>query len=140
MGNMQVFLSHAKADEAIAHDLAVRLTKQGFNVWWPEDKLNPGDNWALEIGKALERSQALVVLLSRESVKSSDVRREIEYALTERQFAHRVVSVVVDAGLSLHTVPWILRKLNVLVPGNNPLERSEEVAQALRKTVPAFAR
>jgi hypothetical protein len=37
------------------------LEKGGFEVWDPAARLTPGDNWALEQGKALEDAEAMVV-------------------------------------------------------------------------------
>ena len=57
---MQVFISHATADRPVAEDLMAEFEKAGIKAWDPYRSLYPGDNWALEIGKALESSDVMV--------------------------------------------------------------------------------
>jgi hypothetical protein len=78
---MRVFLSHAREDAKVADVLRAGLSKAGFEVWHDAEQLMPGDNWALELGKALQKAQAMVVLLSPSALTSPSVQREIEYAL-----------------------------------------------------------
>jgi len=109
---MQVFISHAKADETLARGLASALERAGFSVWNPESIL-PGDNWAMEIGRALETSELMIVLFSKRSRESATVTQEAQYALTSGNYRGRVVPVLVDsvtfaAGAE---VPWVLLKM-----------------------------
>lgn len=128
---MEVFVSYAHPDTPIARAVAKGLTDEGHTVALV-DEIVPGDNWALRIGEALERSRALVVLLSPEAVKSDHVRREIEFALTSPQFAHRIFPVMIRP---TQGVPWILRTLNMLVTGPNPEDVRAAVVDALRETL-----
>jgi len=72
------------------------------------DELLPGENPWLTIGKALEDSHALVVLLSPESVKSELLNSELEYALGNENFRDRVFPVLVRP---TKQIPWILKSL-----------------------------
>ena len=134
---MEVFVSYAHPDTPIARAVAKGLSDEGYKVALAEDEIAPGDNWALKIGEALERSRALVVLLSPDAVKSDHVRREIEFALTSPQFAHRIFPVMIRP---TQRVPWILRTLNMLVTGPNPSEVRKAVLDAFRKSQVAIAR
>ena len=134
---MEVFVSYAQQDTPIARAVARGLSDEGYKVALAEDEIAPGDNWALKIGEALERSRALVVLLSPDAVKSDHVRREIEFALTSPQFAHRIFPVMIRP---TQRVPWILRTLNMLVTGPNPSEVRKAVLDAFRKSQVAIAR
>lgn len=78
---MKIFLSHAPEDKELARDLATRLSEHGFDVWFDEWQLMPGDNFAKRIGEALEESDAMVVLVSPAAMKSNWVRGEINFAL-----------------------------------------------------------
>jgi hypothetical protein len=62
---MQVFISHSSKDKPIARQLAHRLSEAGLKVWFPEDEILPGDNWAKKVGQALEESDLMVVLIHR---------------------------------------------------------------------------
>jgi TIR domain len=134
---MEVFVSYAHSDTPIARAVAKGLTEEGYKVALADDDFASGDNWALKIGEALERSRALVVLLSPDAVKSDHVRRELEFALTSPQFAHRIFPVMIRP---TRGVPWILRKLNMLVTGQNPNEVRKAVLDALRKSQAAITR
>jgi hypothetical protein len=48
---VRVFISHAEEDRAYAASLGKALTGSGVSVWEPHD-VQPGENWALEAGKA----------------------------------------------------------------------------------------
>ncbi len=128
---MQVFLSYAAKDSEIARDLASRLTKNGLEVWLAEDHVYPGDNAHLKIGEALEDSDAMVVLLSPDAVKSPQVLNEIGFALGARQFKNKLVPVLVRP---TNRVPWILRKMQVIRAKRNLKETGKEIAKALKRS------
>jgi hypothetical protein len=127
---MRVFLSYSDADRDFAKRLASHLSRRGCDVWDPSDRLYPGDNWALKIGRALKESTAMVVLLSPDSVKSEWVRREIEYAIGDRNYEGRVFPVLVRP---TEEIPWILQKLGILRASKSPAEISRRIASALKR-------
>jgi hypothetical protein len=127
---MQVFLSYSHADKSFAERLASELSKQGYDVWDPEVEMSPGDKWVEQIGQALKRSKAMVVLLSPDSVKSELVRRDIEYALSNLNYAGRVFPVLVRP---TEDFPWILHNFQILRAHNNPAEVSRRIASALKR-------
>lgn len=108
---MKVFLSYVNSDREKAHRLAQQLERHGLSIWLADQELMPGENWALRIGEALDKADALVVLITPESMRSDEVRREIDYALASDRFAGRVFPVV--AGKT-DDIPWILRHLKLL--------------------------
>lgn len=126
---MQVFLSYANSDRELARDLTSRLSEEGYRVWNDEQFL-PGDNVLLALGKALERSDAMVVLLSPASVESKSVRWEIEYALGSERYAQRLIPVLVQDSPK---IPWILRKLPLIKVDKNWKQASERVIEALKQ-------
>src|SRR5436190_1526828 len=113
---MKVFVSYSADDGEVAKEVVSRLTKAGFNVWDPSDSLYPGDNWPLEIGKALQNSDAMVVLISPKSMKSDWVRREIDYALGSPRYKGRLIPVMVKPARDF---PWILKRLPIVRLGDD---------------------
>jgi hypothetical protein len=105
---MKVFLSYASSDAASARELASALREEGHSVWLADD-VPAGENVALKTGRALEDSDAMVVLISPDAVKAASVQREIDFALGSPQYANRLLSVVVK---ETKDAPWILRKLH----------------------------
>lgn len=77
----EVFLSYAHDDAALAERVCKALADNGLEVSDPDRDHLPGDNWAGEITRALEESEAMVVLLTPAVASSPDVKRNIEYAL-----------------------------------------------------------
>jgi hypothetical protein len=106
----QVFLSYDLKDSKQARQLADKLTAAGLSVWDAARELLPGDNWALKLGKALEESDAMIVLVSPESVDSPWVRREIEYAVGVPKYKGRLIPVVVRP---TPRIPWVLRQFEL---------------------------
>ena len=133
---MKVFLSHSHADAPLATRVSEGLQKQGLDVWDPDVDLLPGDNWAAKVARALEESQAMVVLLTHNAVNSSHVKREMAYALGEKRFSNRLIPVIVGdrAGLSTQDIPWIIRRLP-WVELNDPVNEDtqiDRIANAIR--------
>lgn len=79
---LKVFLCHASDDKPAVRDLYRRLRNDGTEPWLDEQDLLPGQRWQLEIPKAVRSSDAVLVLLSSNSVtKSGYVQKEIKTAL-----------------------------------------------------------
>lgn len=110
---MMVFISHAERDAPLAGRVAEALESDGLKVWNPEHSVLPGDNWAAEVGRALEESQAMVVLLTPDALDSRWVRWEIDYALGARNYRNRLIPVVVGEREELPDsgIPWIVRHM-----------------------------
>jgi hypothetical protein len=132
---MQVFLSYAEQDESVARRVAAGLEKENLKVW-DDRKILPGTNWADEIAKALKESKAMIVLLTPASLRSQRVRREIEYALGDETYSHRLVPVIVGPPEKLpkKDIPWILHSLKIvnLPERGNPDKEIKEIANALK--------
>src|SRR5438552_10414976 len=100
----QVYLSYSHADAPAAREVSLVLRHAGFKVWTDQEVL-PGDNWAESIQRALDSSDAMVVLLSPDAAQSRFLRREIEYALGAERFENRLIPVMLR---DTKDYPWIL--------------------------------
>ena len=74
-----MFISYARADEAIARRLAKALQNAGLNVWWDAD-LPAHRAYSEVIERNLAEAKAVVVLWSKASAKSQWVRAEADFA------------------------------------------------------------
>ena len=108
---MKVFISHAAADAGLARQLAEVLEQAGMEVWYDQQVL-PGQNWAAEIGKALESSEAMVVLVTPAALASDHVHHALTFALGHKAYHGRVIPVLVEpeGTLPKDDFPWILQK------------------------------
>lgn len=78
----RIFLAHASEDKARVQQLYNQLKKRGFSPWLDSTDLIPGQNWEIEIPKAIKRASVCLVCLSKNSVaKEGYVQREFRYAL-----------------------------------------------------------
>ena len=80
--SLKVFLVHASSDRSQVRALYSRLTNDGIDAWLDAEKLLPGQDWEIEIPKALHASDVVIVCLSRNSIdKAGYVQKEIKFAL-----------------------------------------------------------
>lgn len=124
---LKVFLSYAQSDGAWAREISQHLEAAGFRVFDPMGELLPGDNWSLEIGKALDASHAMVVLISPAAVRSQWVQREIQYALGSEKYQDRLIPVEVEPTSDF---PWILRHVQWIK--GDPAKAGQQVAAILQ--------
>ena len=79
---MRVFISYAREDKTMAQRLYDDLKKNGVEPWLDDENLLPGQNWKLEIGKAIKNCDYFLALLSSHSVsKRGYVQKELKKAL-----------------------------------------------------------
>lgn len=77
-----IFISYAKEDFHYARKLYDNLNNLGFEVWLDKEKLLPGQNWEVEIPKAVRKSKYFIPLFTNTSVsKRGFVQREFRIAL-----------------------------------------------------------
>jgi len=79
---LRVFLCHSSGDKPAVRELYQCLCADGIDAWLDEEKLLPGQDWQLEIPKAVRASDVVIVCLSRGSItKAGYVQKEIKFAL-----------------------------------------------------------
>jgi hypothetical protein len=78
---LSLFLSHSQRDKQFARKLANDLTARGVHVWLDEAVMFLGDSLLDKIRNAIEKVDYFAVILSRRSVVSDWVHREIEIAM-----------------------------------------------------------
>ena len=97
------FLSHAKADEKKAREIAVALEERGFKCWIAPRDVRPGHGYGDEIVRGIEKSRAFILILSNASNGSAFVAREVERAVSKGKpvYAVRVENVQPSPSLEL---------------------------------------
>ena len=78
---LKVFLCHAHADRDAVRGLYARLTQDGVNAWLDKAKLLPGQDWELEIRKAVREADVVVVCLSKQFNQRGFRQKEVRLAL-----------------------------------------------------------
>jgi len=86
-----IFLSYASEDRERARALANALQSLGWSLWW-DRKIPAGQTFAGVIEAAITESRCVIVLWSRESVKSQWVREEAQ----EGKKHGKLIPVLID--------------------------------------------
>jgi hypothetical protein len=75
------FLSHSSADKPLIRQLAADLTAAGISVWLDEQRIKVGESIPEKIGQGLAESDYFLLAVSRASVESEWVKKELNGAL-----------------------------------------------------------
>ncbi len=80
-----VFISYSRRDYYFAESLALHLLKDGVPAWLDVKDLNPGVFWERDLFGALDRACCVVIIASADSMKSPNVRQEMERAISQKK-------------------------------------------------------
>jgi hypothetical protein len=129
---MQVFLSHASEQKALAETVAFSLRNRGYKVFLDKDDLPPGMSYDEQIEAAVRASDYMVFLVSPAAVaKGRYTLTELEYARRRWGTPHNRVLPVMAEATPMASVPEFLKAVTLLEPkGNAAAEISSAVAQA----------
>ncbi|MGD9702267.1 MAG: toll/interleukin-1 receptor domain-containing protein [Acidimicrobiia bacterium] len=93
-GPTRVFLSYSRRDGAAASRLARDLEAHGWEVWMDTEDIAGGESWRRSIVDGLQSAHAVILMVSPNSMVSSNVERELTIADDEGK---RVFPVMVAA-------------------------------------------
>lgn len=94
----------------MVRELYQRLRNDGVNPWLDEEELIGGQEWDLEIRKAVKASHAVVVCLSNSSItKEGYVQKEIKFALDVADEKPEGAIFLIPVKLEDCEVPYRLR-------------------------------
>jgi hypothetical protein len=81
--SLRVFLCHSSNDKPAVRELYQKLSAEPWiRPWLDEEELYPGQDWNMEIEKAIETTDVILVCLSNNSItKEGYVQKEIKTAL-----------------------------------------------------------
>ena len=84
----EIFISYCHDDKSIADAACAILESEGLRCWIAPRDILPGSEWTESIIDGISGAKALVLIFSRHSDASVQVRREVERAI------HRAIPVV----------------------------------------------
>jgi hypothetical protein len=80
--SLKVFLCHTSGDKPQVRTLYKHLVLEGVDAWLDQEKLLPGQDWRVEIPRAVQEADVVVVCLSNKSItKEGYIQKEIKFAL-----------------------------------------------------------
>ena len=107
---LRVFLCHSSNDKPAVRDLYSKLRSNQIDPWLDEQRLLPGQDWNLEITKAVRASDVVLVCLSRGAVKAGYIQKEIKYVLDVADEQPEGTIFIVPVKLEECEVPERLRQ------------------------------
>jgi|WetSurMetagenome_2_1015567.scaffolds.fasta_scaffold179547_2 hypothetical protein len=99
---LRVFLCHASQDKPVVRELYLQLVGEGWiDPWLDQEKLLPGQDWGLEIDKAVENCDAVIICLSINSVTKEgyiqkEIRKVLDIALEKPEGAVFIIPLRLD--------------------------------------------
>jgi hypothetical protein len=87
----KVFISHSTRDRGLVIALSRLLTKFGVEVFVAEWYLTPGESLDKKVFAQIEKADCMVVLLTKNGIRSNWVQQEIGYA---RKTSKHLIPVV----------------------------------------------
>jgi hypothetical protein len=118
-----LFLAHSHQDKPFARRLAQDLTARGVRVWIDESELLIGDSLIDKVQRAIAEMEYLAAVISRHSVQSAWVQKELEVALSLEIEMRRVkvLPIVID---DCSIPPFLINKVygNFRDPRNYDVE------------------
>jgi TolB-like protein len=133
-----VFISYASSDTAVASALVEHLEQHGITCWIAPRDVDAGVLYADAIVRAISGARAFVLVLSKNSIDSSHVGREVERAASKRRpiFALRIDAAPLTPALEyfLSESQWLDAQPGQMQPAYAKL------IVAIRKSVPGAPR
>ena len=80
-----IFLSYSSDDKDIVNQLLQRLRQSNYEVWIDRESIKGGDLWRRQIVEGVESSEAFIIALSQNSIKSDNVRKELDIAVDAKK-------------------------------------------------------
>ncbi len=79
---LRIFLCHYSGDKSQVRELYQKLRADGYLPWFDAEDLLPGQDWELEIKRAVRRSDVVIVCLSTVGINTPGYRhKETKLAL-----------------------------------------------------------
>jgi len=75
MGN--IFISHVTADQPIMLEIARGLEEAGYTAWYFERDVLPGTSYLIQIARAIEACDVLVLLVTPSALSSDQMSKEV---------------------------------------------------------------
>ncbi len=127
---MSIFLSYSRGDARQADDWVAGLEQFGYRVWLDRGGIRGGQQWMATIVRSIEEAQAVVLLLSPNSARSDNVRREIDLAVDAKK---RIIPVEIQATTIPRTLLYQLAGVQLIQVWRDPRGGLPLVMAALKE-------
>jgi hypothetical protein len=125
----RVFLSHSSKDIDLVATLHDRVRGVGIDLYLAEHDVRPGALLSTKVQSAIERSHAVIVLLTEAAANSAYVQQEIGYALR----CDRPVVPLVEAGLPVGSLAMLQGREFIPLNPADPVKGFEDAEKYLER-------
>ena len=105
-----VYVSYSQKDKSIVQRICRNLTENGIRLFTDYKQLAGGE-YALELTKRIEESEAVIFFYSNNTENSTWVKREIEFSISRKKIIIPVILTEPEPDGWLHynlgTINWI---------------------------------
>ena len=119
---MSIFISYSRRDDEFVRRLHGGLAARGRTTWVDWEGIPPTADWMNQIHAAIDAAEAVVFVISPDSIASAVCAKEVEYANTH----HKRLIPVVCRPVEPASVPATLARLNWIFFTGAPFEASLE--------------
>ena len=126
-----VFISYAHEDATFVERLQAALASRGCDAWVDSAGIEPADRWRPSAEEAIDRSDALLFVISADSLRSEPCLGELHHATAVNK---RIIPVCVDEAAADIDKPAALEELSWIMmrPGDDFDAGADRVVHALR--------
>jgi hypothetical protein len=126
-GDQDLFVSYSRRDQKQVLALTKLLEQRGFKVWIDQHRLDGASLWPKEVTEALLRAKVFVLVISKASVVSDNVIRELSLASEESK---TILPLQLEQVEIPSSIRYQLAGIQYLVL--NPRNRQENAEQIIR--------
>ena len=103
-----VFISHSSEDKQYIEKMRKCLEEVNIKCWVSYRDIPPGSSYAVVVPKAIKETETFLLVISANSVKSSQVRDEIAAAIEEKKriIPYKITDIELDEEMKL----WLRRR------------------------------
>jgi CheY-like chemotaxis protein len=110
-GNGKVFICHSSGDKDQVRALFERLRSDGFDCWFDEFSLLPGQDWEHEIGLAIRECEFVLACVSQASInRRGYIHKELKHAIDVADEQPEGATFLIPVRLEPCTLPQRLRR------------------------------
>lgn len=110
--NNKVFISHSSVDKPMAERIHDSLLRYELIPWFDKYKIYAGRDLAKQIERAIDASGFVIVLISKNSIESDWVKKEVYQALeNEKKYADSTGNIIIPIILDNCKIPEELQFL-----------------------------
>jgi class 3 adenylate cyclase/tetratricopeptide (TPR) repeat protein/predicted transcriptional regulator len=80
-----IFISHTEKDLTVVNEIINELEEAGYRTWYFERDTLPGTSYLAQITRAIEQCCAVVLVISKQSIASDQVTKEVVSAFEKRK-------------------------------------------------------